>query len=104
MKRAAGGSTWFRYDPVARRLTLTLHVQPGTRRSEIAGLHGGALKLRIAAPPADNKANAELIGFLSETLGIPKSAVAIRHGAIGRRKVVEIAGGPELLAQIAKLK
>ena len=97
-------STWFSYNTAARRLTLTLHVQPGARRSEVVGLHGGALKVKIAAPAADNKANAELIRLLSEALGAVKSAVAIRHGATGRRKVVEIAGGPELLAQVAKLK
>jgi uncharacterized protein (TIGR00251 family) len=97
-------SAWCRYNAAARRLSLTLHVQPNARRSEIAGLHGDALKVRIAAPAADNKANAELIDFLSESLGIPKSAIAIRHGATGRRKVVEITGGPELLAQFAKLK
>ena len=44
----------------------------------------------------DNKANVELIDFLSESLGIPKSAIVIRRGATGRRKVVEITGGPEL--------
>ena len=98
-----GGSNWCRYDPVTRRLTLKLHVQPNARRSEIAGLHGDALKIRVAALAMDNKANAALIEFLSETLGIPKSAVAIRHGATGRRKVVEITGGPELVARLGKL-
>ena len=97
-------STWCRYDAAARRLTLKLHVQPSAKRSGIAGLHGDALKVRITAPAADNKANEELVDFLSETLGVPKSAVAIRHGATGRRKVVEITGGPELLAQVAKPK
>ena len=97
-------SRWFRYDAVTRRLSLTLHVQPNARRSEIAGPHGGALKVRIAAPATDNRANAELVKFLSETLAIQKSAITIRHGASARRKVVDIAGGPELLAQVAKLK
>ena len=97
-------STWCRYDAAARRLTLKLHVQPNAKRSGIAGIHGDALKVRIAAPAANNKANEELADFLSETLGVPKSAVAIRHGASGRRKVVEITDGPELLAQVAKLK
>jgi len=96
-------STWFRYDTAARRLTLALHAQPGAKRSEITGLHGDALKVRIAAPAVDNQANAALIGFLSEALGVPKSAIAIRRGAIGRRKVVEIAGGPELAAKVAAL-
>ena len=93
-------STWYRYDAAARRLSLTLHIQPNARRSEIVGPHGDALKVRIAAPAADNKANAELVEFLCGALGIPKSAIDIRHGATGRRKVVEIAGGLELAAKL----
>ena len=89
-------STWCRYDPASQRISLALHVQPNARKNEIVGLHGDALKVKIAAPAADNKANAALIAFLSETLDVPKSAVTLRHGATGRRKVVEITGGPEL--------
>ena len=95
-------STWISYSAATRRLTLSLHVQPGARRSEFVGLHGGALKVKIAAPAADNKANAELIDFLSESLGIPKSAIIIRRGATSRRKVVEITGGPELAARLGE--
>ncbi|MCC7487648.1 MAG: DUF167 domain-containing protein [Burkholderiales bacterium] len=94
---------WWRYDAAARRLTLTLHVQPGARRSGFAGMHGDALKVRIAAPASGNRANAQLIGFLSAALDVPGSAVAIRRGATGRRKVVEISGGPGLAARIAGL-
>jgi len=90
-------SSWLSYDPAARRLTLTLHVQPGARKSGIAGIHGDALKIRIAAPASDNKANGALVEFLGETLGVPKSAIAIRRGATGRRKVVEVLGGPGLV-------
>ena len=96
-------AAWHRYDPAARRLALTLHVQPGARKSGIAGAHGDALKIRIAAPAVDNKANAALIDFLSETLHIPKSAIAIRRGATGRRKVVEITGGPDLAKALDQL-
>jgi uncharacterized protein len=96
-------AVWRRYDSAARRLILTLHVQPGTRKSAIAGLHGDALKVRIAAPATDNKANAALIEFLAAALGIPKSAVTIRQGATGRRKVVEISGDPELVARLEAL-
>lgn len=78
-------------------------MQPGARKSGIAGFHGDALKIRIAAPAVDNKANAALAGFLSEALGVPKSAIAIRHGATGRRKVVEITGGPELAKALERL-
>lgn len=93
-------STWLNYNAASRRLSLCVHVQPNARQNEIAGLHGDALKVRIAAPAADNKANAELIDFLSESLGIPKSAIVIRRGATSRRKVVEITGGPELAARL----
>jgi len=96
-------STWLRHDAAAQRLTLSLHVQPGARKNELVGLHGGALKVKIAAPAADNRANAALIAFLSETLGIQKSAIVIRHGATGRRKVIEIAGGEELAKRLNAL-
>jgi len=94
---------WCRYDSAARRLTLSLHVQPNARRSEIVGLHGDALKIKIAAPATDNRANAELAIFLSEALGVPKSAVTIRRGGASRRKIVEITGGPELARTIGNL-
>jgi uncharacterized protein len=96
-------STWCRYDASTRRLSLTLHAQPGAKKSEIVGLHGDALKVRVAAPAVDNKANAALIEFLSETLEVPRSAITIRHGATGRRKVLDIVGGPELRERAAKL-
>ena len=98
-----GGPTWLRYDPAAQRLSLTLHAQPNAKQSRIAGLHGDALKVSVAAPAVDNKANAELIEFLSEALGVSKSSIVIRHGATGRRKVVEITGGPELRLRAARL-
>ncbi|HKU70599.1 MAG TPA: DUF167 domain-containing protein [Burkholderiales bacterium] len=96
-------STWLRHDPVIGRATVTLHVQPGARKNEFVGLHGDALKVKIAAPAVDNKANSALVEFLAGSLGVPKSAVAIRQGATGRRKVVEIAGGPELAAKLDRL-
>jgi hypothetical protein len=95
---------WLRYDAAARRLLLALHVQPNARRSEIAGLHGGALKVKIGAPATDNRANVELVEYLSEILAIPKSAITIRHGTTSRRKLVEIRGGPELVTKIAALE
>ena len=95
-------STWLRYDAASRQLTLTLHVQPGAKQSEITGLHGGALKIKVAAPAVDNKANTALIEFLSATLDVSKSAITIRHGATSRRKVVEITGSPELVDKLGK--
>ncbi len=74
------------------RITLTLHIQPGAKKTEVAGLHGEALKIRLAAPPVDGKANEALLRFVAETLGLPKSAVSLKSGQTSRRKVLEISG------------
>ena len=81
---------WYRYDPAQQRLTLTLHIQPNARVTAVAGRHGDALKIRIAAPAVDDKANAALIRFLREWFRLPAGSIKIRHGARGRRKIVEI--------------
>jgi uncharacterized protein (TIGR00251 family) len=95
--------SWHRYDPARRHLILTLHVQPNARRNEVAGPHGDALKVRIAAPAVDNQANAALVKFLAERLGVPRSSIAIRHGTTGRRKIVEIAGDAEVSTRLPQL-
>jgi uncharacterized protein (TIGR00251 family) len=71
---------------------LRLHVQPGARRSEIAGLHGDCLKIRLAAPPVEGKANAALVAFLADLLGLSKAAIQLRSGAASRRKTVRVEG------------
>jgi uncharacterized protein (TIGR00251 family) len=73
-----------------------VHLQPRASRTEIAGVHDDALKVRVAAPPVEGAANAELVAFLARKLGVPKSAVRIVAGDRGRRKTVEVTGvGPE---------
>lgn len=84
-------SDWLRLGADGR-ITLTLHIQPGAKKTEFAGLHGDALKIRLAAPPVDGKANEALIKFLAETLKVPKSAVSLKSGQTSRRKVLEIIG------------
>ncbi len=71
-------------------LTLTLHIQPGAKKTEFAGLHGDALKIRLAAPPVDGKANEALIKFLADFVGVAKAAVILKSGQTSRRKVLEI--------------
>ena len=71
-------------------LVLTLHVQPGAARTEVAGLHGDALRVRLAAPPVDGKANAELVRFLSGVFDVPQRRVTLVRGETSRRKVVRI--------------
>ena len=73
-------------------ISLTLHIQPGAKKTEFAGLHGDALKIRLAAPPVDGKANEALIRFIADTLGLAKSAVSLKSGQTSRRKVVEVQG------------
>lgn len=76
------------------RTTLTLHIQPGAKKTEVAGLYGDALKIRLAAPPVDGKANAALIEFVAERLGLAKSAVSLKSGQTSRRKVLAIIDAP----------
>jgi len=83
-------AAWLRSDGAA--VVLSLHVQPGARKTEVAGLHGEALKIRLAAPPVDGKANACLIAFLAETLGITKAKVELVSGTTSRAKRVRIEG------------
>ncbi|HEU4442012.1 MAG TPA: DUF167 domain-containing protein [Burkholderiales bacterium] len=72
-----------------------MHVQPGAKRSEFAGRHGERIKLRLAAPPVEGKANAALIEFLAEYFGVPRRNVTIVSGVKSRAKRVAIEGAPE---------
>ncbi len=71
---------------------IVVHVQPRARRTEVAGLHGDAVKVRLAAPPVDGAANEELVRFVAEVLGVPRSAVRVAAGAASRRKTLEVEG------------
>lgn len=76
---------------------LRLHVQPGAKNTEVAGLYGEALKIRLAAPPVDGKANACLIAFLADRLGVAKATVTLISGDTSRAKKVRVAGvAPDL--------
>ncbi|MBE0591486.1 MAG: YggU family protein [Gemmatimonadales bacterium] len=71
---------------------LPVHVQPRASRTEVVGWHGDAVKIRLAAPPVDGAANAALVAFLAERLGLPRGSVTVVAGVKGRRKRVGIAG------------
>ncbi len=71
---------------------LQLHVQPGASRSEVAGLHGDRLKVRLAAVAVDNRANEALVAFLADRLGVSRHAISIVRGAHARQKEVEVVG------------
>jgi uncharacterized protein len=76
----------------ANGVILNVHVIPGSARSEIVGLHEDALRIKIAAPPVEGRANAECIRFLSDTLGIRKNQITITHGRTSRKKTISLDG------------
>jgi hypothetical protein len=84
--------TELRVDEEAGVVRFTVRVQPRASRSEIAGLHGEALKVRLTAPPVDGAANAALIDLLADRLAVSRNAVRIVAGAHARGKVVEVVG------------
>jgi uncharacterized protein (TIGR00251 family) len=73
-------------------ILLRLYVQPRAKRTQIAGVHGDAMKLRVAAPPVDGAANEAILAFLAEVFGVPQRAVTLRSGDTSRQKVVEVRG------------
>jgi uncharacterized protein (TIGR00251 family) len=91
-------SNWYRIQHEA--IMLTLHVQPGAKRSEIVGLHGDALKLKLAAPPVEGRANEALLKFIAKLFDVPLRDVELKRGDQSRRKLVVIVGStinPETL-------
>jgi uncharacterized protein len=87
---ADGSAPWARR--TADGWSLALHVQPGAKRSAAAGVHGERLKLRIAAPAVDGRANEALIAFVAANLGVPKARVAVAKGERSREKLVVVSG------------
>ena len=70
-----------------------VRVQPRASRTAVGGAHGGALRVRLSAPPVDGAANAALVDALADALGVPRRAVRIVAGAASRGKVVEVDAG-----------
>jgi uncharacterized protein (TIGR00251 family) len=85
-------------------LQLTVHVQPGAKTTSCAGIHGDALKIRLAAPPVDGKANQALIAWLAQTLACPQSHIRLIRGQTGRRKTLTIDAGAKLTLMRATLE
>lgn len=83
-------ATWYRRN--GDLIVLNLHVQPGAKRSEIAGLHGEALKIRLAAPPIEGRANEALLKFIAALFEVPLRQVELKQGNHSRQKVLQICG------------
>jgi uncharacterized protein (TIGR00251 family) len=96
--------------PISIRKTATgavfrIRVVPRASRSEVAGIQGDALKLRITAPPVEGKANEACIALLAGLLGVKRTQVAIISGHAFRTKTVAVEGvkAKEISARIATL-
>ena len=93
--------------PAGRRdgpdLLLDVRVQPRAARSEIAGRHGGRLRVRLQAPPVDGRANAALVEFIAREFGLTRARVVIEHGLAGRDKRLRLLGAPPVAPHLREL-
>lgn len=80
--------------PTADGTRLRVRVTPRAATTRVAGLHGDALKVRLAAPPVDGKANAALVAWLADVLGVRARDLTLTRGERSRDKVVDIHGVP----------
>ena len=71
---------------------ISVHVVPRASKSEICGLHGNSLRVRLYAPPVDGKANKALCEFLAKTVGVATRSVSLESGETGREKRLFIQG------------
>lgn len=83
-------NSWLHSD--GNDVILDLHIQPGAKQTEVVGQHGDALKIRLAAPPVDGKANAALVAFIAAKVGAGRTAVELVSGQAARAKRVRVAG------------
>lgn len=95
---AAAGPGW----PCLRKAddgcVLSLSVQPSAKQTQVDGLHDGALRVRLAAPPVDGKANAALLAWLAAELRCPKRDLSLLRGEASRRKQVQVALSEQTVA------
>lgn len=83
---------------------LTVHVMPNAARTQIQGLHDGALKVRLHAPPVEGQANAALVLWLADRLDIPRQGITLQRGATSRRKQLAIDARHAATAQWLRLQ
>lgn len=81
-------------------ITLTIYVQPGAKRNEVVGLHGDALKIKLATPPIDGRANKALLRFIATIFAVSLSQVVLKNGEKSRHKTITVHAShvdPEIL-------
>ena len=79
-------------------MLLQVSVVPNAKRTEVDGLHDGALRVRLAAPPIEGRANEALVAWLAKAMGVAKRDVELVRGETSRRKQVAIAVSLEAAA------
>lgn len=92
MGRAGAGAGAALIEATESGIRLRLRVQPRASRTELAGVMGDRLRVRLAAPPVDGAANEALVRWLAERLGVARGVVRVVSGQTGRNKVVAVAG------------
>lgn len=95
-------------DPVVEvpgGVVVRLHVQPGAARSGVVGRHGDAVKVKVAAPPVEGRANAAVVALVAEVLGVKPAQVSLVAGDTSRAKRVRVDGvtGDRVRAAFAAL-
>ncbi len=86
-------------------MKLNVYVSPGAKRSEVVGMDGEFLRVKVSSPPKEGKANAELVELLSEFFRVPKSCIRILRGERSRKKVIEVERvSKEELERLLKLR
>jgi uncharacterized protein (TIGR00251 family) len=86
---------WLKLDNASSlSFIIAFHCQPGSKKTEVQGEHDGRLKLRLAAPPVEGKANDALIAYLSKIFKINRSQVELLAGDLSRLKRVKVSGVP----------
>ena len=94
-----------RYKEEDGAISFSVRVVPRASKTETAGEHDGALRVRVAAPPVEGAANDALTKFLSKEFGVPARDVEIKSGHASKTKVVRVFGaGAEKLESISKPK
>ncbi len=74
----------------AQGWTIAVHVQPGATRSEVVGRYGERLKVRVAAPARDGRANDAVVEHVAAALGVPRSKVRLVRGERSRDKLLAV--------------
>ncbi len=74
------------------KVLLNICVVPRSSKTEVSGIYGDSLKIKLKSPPVDNSANEELISFLAEKLKLSKSSIKIVSGLTQKRKIISLSG------------